>query len=166
MPTHPVIRNAEPSDHSAIISVMTDWWGGRDLRVMLPRLFLVHFSNTSFAATLGNDLVGFLIGFLSPALPAEAYVHFMGVHPDHRGKGLGRALYRRFFDLCLENGRTVVRACTSPVNKGSVRFHRKMGFRLEPGDGEVDGLPATMDYNRPGDPKVLFVKQLGKETVS
>ena len=100
------------------------------------------------------------MGFLSPARPGEGYIHFAGVHPDYRGRGIGTHLYERFFDLCREGGRTMVRSCTSPVNKGSVNFHRRMGFSLSRGNARVDGLEVTLDYNRPDDPKVLFERAL------
>lgn len=150
------VRNCTPEDHARIIEVMGEWWDGRDLTRMLPRLFLVHFTNTSFVVEKGGSLIGFLIGFLSPSRPREGYIHFVGVHPEHRGSGIGAFLYHRFFDLCRENNREIVRACTSPVNKGSVVFHRQMGFRILEGDAEMDGVPVTLDYNRPNDPKVLF----------
>ena len=38
------------------------------------------------------------------------------------------------------SGRILVRAVTSPVNRGSVAFHQRMGFQLEPGDAQVDGI--------------------------
>jgi GNAT superfamily N-acetyltransferase len=82
----------------------------------------------------------------------------MGVHPDFRKKGIGTTLYERFFEICQTQGRTIVRACTSPVNRSSVEFHERIGFQLDPGDDEIDGLPVTRDYNRPGDHKVRFTK--------
>jgi hypothetical protein len=33
------IRKAEPIDQNQIIGALQDWWGGRDLTAMLPRLF-------------------------------------------------------------------------------------------------------------------------------
>jgi GNAT superfamily N-acetyltransferase len=84
----------------------------------------------------------------------------VGVHPGYRGRGLARDLYQRFFDVCREQGRSVVRSCTSPVNRGSIAFHQRMGFRIEPGDRVDGGVPVTLDYNRPGDPKVLFTIEL------
>ena len=109
-----------------------------------------------------SRMIGFLIEFLSPSpkLKNEAYVHFMGVLPDFRKKGIGKALYERFFKICQRHGRTVVRACTSPVNRGSVEFHERIGFELDPGDDKIDGLPVTRDYNRPGDHKVRFIKTI------
>jgi ribosomal protein S18 acetylase RimI-like enzyme len=154
------IRYAVPSDHPRIISVMPEWWGGRDLTGMLPKLFLVHFHHTSLVAERDGEFVGFLVGFLSPSRKHEGYIHFVGVHPDFRKKGLGREIYRRFFSICREHGRSLVRSCTSPVNKGSIDFHKKLGFAIDAGDGAVDGVPVTPDYNRPNDPKVLFKKYL------
>ena len=152
------IRSAQPQDHDHIISALQNWWGGRDLTAMLPKLFLNHFNDTSLIIENKDQMIGFLIGFMSPALKDEAYVHFMGVHPNFRKKGIGRTLYQRFFDICRTNGRTVVRACTSPVNGGSVGFHRRIGFQIESGDDEIDGVPVTRDYNRPGDHNVLFTR--------
>ncbi len=154
------IRKALSSDHPRIMEVMPEWWGGRDLRPMLPRLFLVHFNDTSLIAEDRGMLAGFLVGFLSSSRSDEAYIHFVGVHPAHRNQGLARALYTRFFDMCRLNGRTAVRSCTSPVNRGSISFHRRLGFLPEEGDAEDRGVPVTLDYNRPGDAKVLFRKRL------
>ena len=154
------IRKADPLDHDRIIGALQEWWGGRDLTAMLPKLFLNHFHDTSFVAENDDQMIGFLIGFLSPSpkLKNEAYVHFMGVHPNFRNKSIGKTLYVRFFEVCRTYGRTVVRACTSPVNKGSVEFHKRIGFQLDAGDDEIDGFPVTRDYNRPDDHKVRFSK--------
>jgi GNAT superfamily N-acetyltransferase len=166
LPRGLIIRKACSADHTRIIAVLKAWWGGRDLTALLPRLFLDHFGNTSFIiekALEGAEerpLVAFLIGFLSPARTDEGYIHFVGVAPGHRGCGIGAHLYARFFDLCRENGRHIVRSCTSPVNHTSVAFHRKMGFDISKGDAHIDGWEVTNDYNRPGDPKVCFERKL------
>ena len=156
LPIDLTIRNSKPSDHQRIISVMKDWWGGRDLTWMLPKLFLVHFCDTSFIIEKSEDLMAFLIGFLSQSKVNEGYIHLVGVHPDYRGMGLGEFLYHRFFQICKANNRNTIRSCTSPVNKGSIEFHRKVGFSILRGDAEIDGIQVTLDYNGPGDPKVLF----------
>lgn len=149
-------RSSITSDHPRIIHVLKDWWGGRDLTWMLPRLFLVHFNTTSFVVEKDDQLIAFLIGFLSPTKPKEGYIHFAGVHPGHRGIGIGKHLYHRFFNRCKEDGRDTVRCCTSPVNKGSIAFHKKLGFSISPGDAEIEDTQVTLDYNKPNDPKVLF----------
>jgi len=154
------IRPAQPADHKQIVDVIPAWWGGRDLRHAVPRLFLDHFADTSFIAEQSGRMTGFLVGFLSPRRPREGYAHFMGVDPAWHGRGIGRLLYEQFFGLCRAQGRDTVRACTSPINRASVAFHQKMGFDLVPGDDQSEGIPFIRDYNRPGDPKVEFVKRL------
>jgi hypothetical protein len=154
------IRKGKPSDHAKINSVMQQWWDGRDLTAMLPKLFFIHFRDTVLILEQGADLIGFLVGFLSQSHQNEAHIHFVGVHPDFRKKGLGSALYNHFFDICQKHKRTIIRACTSPVNKGSIEFHKKMGFQIEPGNGKIEGVPVTLDYNRPGDHKISFAKSL------
>jgi ribosomal protein S18 acetylase RimI-like enzyme len=118
---------------------------------MLPRLFLDHFSASSLVAE-DPRLCGFLIGFPSPSLPDEAYIHFVGVSPGSRGTGLGRALYRSFLDAAAADGRRVVRAITSPFNAGSIAFHRALGFSVE---GPVEG------HNGPGTSYMLFSRSCG-----
>lgn len=150
------IRNTLPTDHQRIISVMPDWWDGRDLRSMLPKVFFVHFCNTSFVVEADNQLIGFLVGFMSQTDENIGYIHFVGVDPRFRKKGVGRMLYNRFFKQCELNERTIIKSCTSPINKLSISFHQRMGFIIEAGDGEIDGMPVTLDYLGVNDPKVLF----------
>ena len=103
------MRTAVPADYDRIAPLVDGWWGGRQMIDMLPRLFFVHFSDTAFVAEDGGELAGFLAGFLSQSKPDEAYIHFVGVSPGHRGRGVGRLLYERFFDAVRAQSRTVVR---------------------------------------------------------
>lgn len=160
LPKDITIRNSEPSDHHRIITVLKDWWDGRDLTWMLPKLFLIHFCDTSFIIERDDELIAFLIGFLSQSNTDEGYIHFAGVHPDYRGMGIGEYLYKQFYKVCKENQRDIIRACTSPVNKGSIEFHKKIGFQIGRGNAKVDGIPVTPDFNQPNDPKVLFKKRI------
>ena len=146
------VRHAEPADYGRVIGRVNAWWGGRDMAPMLPRLFFVHFEGTSYVVDDGEgQLAAFLIGFLSQTDPKEAYIHFMGVSPEHRGGGLGRQLYERFFEDARAAGRTRVTCVTSPGNEGSVAFHEALGFTSE---------SVAHDYDGPGEDRVLFVKTL------
>ena len=154
------VRPLRPSDYRPVISVIDDWWGGRHMADMLPRLFFEHFTDTSFAAERDGELVGFLVGLRSQSRPGEAYIHFVGIHPAERGRGLGRRLYERFFAAARAQGCDLVRAVTSPVNQGSVRFHQRMGFDIVPGDAAVDGVPVATGYDGDAQDRVRFVKHL------
>lgn len=154
------MRNVQPSDYLPIISGLNDWWGGRKVSAMLPRLFFEHFRETSFIVEQDDQRIGFLIGFFSPSLSDEAYIHFVGVHPDFRKQGIGRMLYERFFTLMRQNGRRVVRCVTSPINKGSIAYHTSMGFQIEPQDTQMDGVAYKADYDGIGEHRVQFVKRI------
>lgn len=146
------IRHAEPADYGRVIGRVNAWWGGRDMAPMLPRLFFVHFEGTSYVVDDDQgQLAAFLIGFLSQTEPDESYVHFVGVAPEHRGEGLGRRLYERFFEDARAQGRTRARCVTSPANEASVAFHKALGFEVE---------RVARDYDGPGEDRVLFVKRL------
>jgi ribosomal protein S18 acetylase RimI-like enzyme len=145
------IRHAEPSDHARVAAVIDDWWGGRRMRDMLPRLFFTHFRDTSFVAEEQGELAGFLCGFLSQTYPEQAYIHFVGLSPEHRGAGLARELYERFFAAARAAGRTSVHCVTSPQNAGSIAFHRRLGFDIE---AEVEG------YDGSGESRVLLARAL------
>jgi GNAT superfamily N-acetyltransferase len=88
----------------AVISVIDDWWNGRRMADKLPRLFFEHFTDTCFAAERDGELVGFLVGSTSQSRPGEAYIHFVGVHPGERGRGLGRRLYEHLLCRCAGTG--------------------------------------------------------------
>ncbi|WP_246002958.1 GNAT family N-acetyltransferase [Nocardia tenerifensis] len=135
-----VIRVARAADYDAIAGVVDAWWG-REILPVLPRLFLDHFHRTSLVAKVDGRMVGFLIGFPSPSEAEEAYIHFVGVHPQWRRSGLACELYERFFATARAYERRVVTAITAPTNETSIAFHRRMGFT-------VDGPVA--DYNGPG----------------
>jgi len=154
------LRNIKASDFEPIVLVVNDWWGGRDVSGLLQMLFFKHFKSTSFVAEIDGEMVGFLVGFLSQDLKDEAYIHFVGTHPEFRKQKVARTLYEKFFEIVKAEDRNIVRCLTSPVNKTSIAFHTKMGFTIEPKDIEIDGIPTAKDYDGKGHDRALFVKNL------
>lgn len=159
------IRHAEPSDYQPIIEVLNEWWGGRQMADMLPKLFFVHFRPTTFVAESEGDIIGFVSGFVSQTFPQEAYIHFVGVHPEFRGKGLGKALYERFFAAVEALGVGTVRCVTSPVNRASIAFHSRMGFLMQGSEKTTGGIPVAPDYDGRGEDRVLFHKPVESEVM-
>lgn len=129
------IRELEPTDRGRVLAVIDGWWG-RPMSAMLPRAFFGHFRDSSFVIEQGEELVAFLVGFLSQAEAGEAYIHAVAVAPELRRRGLGRLLYRHFIDVVSRRGAVRVRAITSQANSGSLAFHRRLGFSVENPKGE------------------------------
>ncbi len=148
------VRGLLESDHATIVSVVDGWWGGRRVAEKLPRLFFRYFRETSFVIEEDGALIAFLVGIAGDG--EEAYIHFVGVHPEYRGRGVGRHLYERFFDEARLRGCMRVRSITSPVNEGSIAFHERLGFGIVAGDREVGGVSVHSDYDGDGKDKVVF----------
>jgi ribosomal protein S18 acetylase RimI-like enzyme len=160
----PRIRNLREEDYPFLRSVVNDWWAGRQIADLMPRFLFQHFQATGFAAVADGvppRIVGFLIGFVSPTHPEQAYIHLVGVDPTYRGKGLGRALYYRFFETARGFGCRYVRCITTPTNTVSIEFHRRMGFVVEPGDAvTAAGVAVRSNYSGVGRDRVCFIKDL------
>jgi ribosomal protein S18 acetylase RimI-like enzyme len=157
------LRRPTEADHPVLVAQVDDWWGGRKVHQLFPRLWLQHFSGTSWVAEDGDGrLVGFLVGFMSADRPDEAYIHMVGTSPNDRGAGLGRALYERFFEDVRERGARRVSAITWPGNRTSVAFHRSMGFTPADGPGTQNlyGTPAYPDYDAEGDDRAVFSREI------
>jgi ribosomal protein S18 acetylase RimI-like enzyme len=156
------LRFVIASDYDTILPQINEWWGGRQMSDMLPKLFFEHFNNTSFIAEKDGVIIGFLIGFLSQSNFSEAYIHFVGVHPNYRKQKIGKVLYEEFFKISRQNSRSIIRCVTSPVNKASINFHLKMGFSIEKGTQMIDGISVFQNYDGPNQDRVLFKKKLGE----
>jgi GNAT superfamily N-acetyltransferase len=152
-------RRPTEADYRAIAAVVDDWWGERRQVDQLPRLWLQHFSGTSW---LGEDdagrLVGFLVGFISPDDPTTAVCHLIGVAPGHRRRGIGRALYGRFQDDARAATARRIVAVAWPGEPAAVRFHLALGF--EPTTGpetqRLYGTPAVPEYDFGRVDRVVF----------
>src|SRR5580658_1974292 len=110
-------RPAQPEDYDTIAAVVGTWWG-RPVLGSLPRVFFDLFHRTSLVVDGAAGPDAFLAGILSPSDPRQAYIHFVGVAPAARQRGLGRALYEQFFTMARADGRREVSAITAPANTG------------------------------------------------
>jgi ribosomal protein S18 acetylase RimI-like enzyme len=158
------LRRPTEADHARILPVVDDWWGGRPLHHLLPRLWLQHFTGTSWVAeTADGRLAGFLIGFISPDHSTTGYIHMVATSPNLRRQGLGRRMYEAFIEDVRDRGVLAVQAITWAGNRTSLAFHASMGFRIHDGPGtrRVFGVPAFVDYEGAGSDICLLELDLG-----
>jgi ribosomal protein S18 acetylase RimI-like enzyme len=156
-------RRPTEDDHARIVGLVDEWWGGRRMRALLPRLWFQHFTGTSWIAEEESGrLAGFIVAFISQDDPSTGYVHMVAADPNKRRGGVGRALYEQVFGDLRPRGVRRVRAVTWPGNRQSVSFHRSMGFRVDAGPDTQNlyGTPAYADYDGEGDDRVVFTRDL------
>lgn len=148
------IRGIQKSDYDFIVSVLDRWWGGPSRELAHP-MFYWELGDRALIAEEDGAVVGFLLGFHAAGSrasgpPRTAYVHMVGIHPDHRRRGVGKDLYEEFLTHARAGGCERVKAITNVGNEGSVAFHRALGFSV------VD----EPDYAGPGRARVVFMRSL------
>jgi ribosomal protein S18 acetylase RimI-like enzyme len=155
-------RRPAEADYLRIVRVVDDWWG-RSLSSLLPRLWLQHFTGTSWLAEQPDGrIAGFLIGFLSPDHADMAYCHMIATSPSLRRHGVGAALYEHFISDARADGRTILQAVTWPGNYASLAFHRSLGFEIVEGPGSQNlyGTPAQAGFDFDRDDKAIMIRRI------
>lgn len=140
------IRNITTNDYERLADVVNEWGGRSNIYQIVPRLFFEHFQPTSFLIELHGETIGILIGFISQTDEKQAYVHFVGVNPKFRQQGIGRQLYKHFFDSVKQYGCLEVHCVTTPLNRASIAFHESLGFMAN----------KQKDYSGPGEDRITF----------
>ncbi len=71
--------------------------------------------------------------FLRPHHPMPAFTSTaeitIFIHPEYRGRGIGRSLVDRLVDEAKKMGISSILAGISSRNEGSIAFHERLGFR-------------------------------------
>jgi ribosomal protein S18 acetylase RimI-like enzyme len=86
----------------------------------------------SFVAEIDGEMVGFSINrstYLMVPLTEVCIIHAILVHPDHRGKGIGRKLIQALLNLCQTEGIGTVRALIPRDNKELQAIFERKGFK-------------------------------------
>jgi L-amino acid N-acyltransferase YncA len=156
-------RRPVEADHANVVEVVDEWWGGRKMRALLPRLWFQHFTGTSWVLEAPDGrLAGFIVAFISPDDLTTGYVHMVATDPNWRRAGIGRALYQRVFEDFVALGVQRIKAITWPGNRASVAFHTAIGFRIDDGPGtqRLYGTPAYPNYDGWDEDRVVFTRDL------
>ena len=86
----------------------------------------------------------------------------VGTSPNHRGAGLGRMLYERFFEDVRARGRPAGRRrdLAGQPDVGRVPPRDGLRARPRPGTQNLYGTPAYPDYDADGDDRVVFSREI------
>lgn len=143
-----------PADYATILEQHASFWGERDLRAAHHPVLVHELAGSSIALRDGDELVGYLFGFVVPET-GVGYVHLVGVRGEHRRRGLATRLWEEFEKLARARGATSLKAITTPANEMSIGFHSSLGM----------GVQRVADYAGPGHDRIVFTRPLDEPGV-
>jgi len=88
----------------------------------------------SYVAVEKGEVVGFLFSQIIEHvnnIDKVLWIDNVGVHPDHRRKGVGLKLLRRAALDAKKKGAKAVQSVLMPDSKNAVMLHKKVGFFLD-----------------------------------
>lgn len=144
-----IVRGIHKADYDFVVSVLDRWWGGPSRELAHP-LFFWELGHRALIAEEDDRVVGFLFGFHAEGPPRTAYIHMVGIHPDHRRRGVGKQLYEEFLAHARAGDCEQVKAITNVGHTGSIEFHSALGF----------SVTEEPDYAGAGRARVVFRRSL------
>ena len=132
------------------------------------KIMLRYFQNTCFIAEEGGEIVGFLMGFVSPVHESTYFLWQVGVSPATRGKGVGKLLLKAAENHLKEMDIRKIEVTVDPENEPSLRLFKSSGYmNISRQEGEtvhvLENL-AVKDYYSPGRHFVLFEKRIPNQS--
>src|SRR5205807_1580797 len=108
---------AELEDAGRILGVMVATWGEHQLIPTELIRALQGSGNLPYGAFRGEEMIGYVLGFLGPDPVDGVHVHshMLAVVPDRRHRGVGRALKLAQRAAALDAGVHVVRWTFDPM---------------------------------------------------
>ncbi len=101
---------------------------GTEMPARVHRAFR-DFAASGSSVTLVAECDGEVVGWTARDGDAD-YVSDLWVHPDHQGRGAGRALLEHVFSLMRTEGIGRARIATHARNAGAIRLYGRCGFVL------------------------------------
>jgi len=134
-----IIREAAEADIDAIARLLADDGLGRGREAPGDAVYARAFramsaqpGNVYLVAEEGGALVGCLqftvIHGLSRKGASRAQIEGVRVHADHRGQGIGEALFEAAFERAAASGCTLVQLTTDRSRADALRFYERLGF--------------------------------------
>ncbi|MDQ1660600.1 MAG: hypothetical protein QOJ68_580 [Blastococcus sp.] len=124
-------------------------WTDEEVRALHDPLFFHQLGGFGALALTPEDTdAGYLLGVVSA--DRLAVVHALAVHPDHRGRGVGRALVERFARLATAAGARAIQAVVVPGDLAGTALATRFGATAAP----------SPDHAGPGVDRVVLTRSL------
>lgn len=131
------IRKITAADHEAVGAVGFAAWAASDAfedsyldpdviaKVQHAFAIFPETSGEIFLAEQGEAIIGWCARENEPNYASDLWVH-----PDHQGKGVGRALLLHLCELMAAEGLATARLDTHARNERAIRLYERCGFSI------------------------------------
>ncbi|PXX71508.1 ribosomal protein S18 acetylase RimI-like enzyme [Nocardia tenerifensis] len=126
-------------------------------------LYAHLFSSTCPVATLDGRLVGATTAFRSQDDPHEMYIQDVMVHPDHRRRGITKALLAHVRQCAADLGCRRLYLTSEPDNPAAHHTWSALGFRNLPGDNTIGDISIITDFKGPGRSRAVYELTLERD---
>jgi len=151
---HPhLVRPAGPGDLAALAALERAVFGAEAYPPFFFRQALDVFGPLLLVGEAEGGVAGYTLGGLA-AGSTEGWVLSLAVAPEHRGRGVARALTEAVLAALAERGATRVRLTADPENRPAASLYERLGF-AEVGTED--------DYFGPGQRRVVMARRVGAE---
>jgi len=168
------IRPVREDDFLILKTDHADFWRREDNPDPAPEqtggiyhLFTRHFQDTCFVAEADGQVIGYLLGLISPTRQGEAYIHNLAVRRRWRGQGIGRLLYYTFRKTVYARGARRISLLVRPSNKRGLSFYLGLGMHpVTEGATLRDGLWVQVGFHGGDEDRIIMVEELPPPQIS
>ena len=129
---------------------LSDYW-------LYAKLF-----STTCPVAMANDntIIGAVIAFRSQDDPADVYIQDVMTHPQHRRRGITRALLQSVRSQAEKWGCQRLYLTSEPDNQPAHATWTALGFHNVPGDQKINGISVITDFKGPGRSRAIYQSPL------
>jgi GNAT superfamily N-acetyltransferase len=140
---HQLMELGEPYIRARTLS---DYW-----------LYATLFSTTCPVALADDSTIaGAVIAFRSQDQPTDVYVQDVMTHPQHRRRGITRALLQSVRSQAEKWDCRRIYLTSEPDNQAAHASWTTLGFDNVPGDHRINGISVITDYKGPGRDRAVY----------
>ncbi|MEV4129317.1 GNAT family N-acetyltransferase [Nocardia sp. NPDC049707] len=103
-----------------------------------------------------NTVTGAVIAFRSQTDPGDVYIQDVMIHPQHRRRGIARALLQSVRSQAEKWACERLYLTSEPDNQAAQATWATLGFVNVPGDHENDGVSIITDFKGPGRSRAVY----------
>jgi len=123
-------------------------------------LYATLFSATCPLAVVDGAIAGAMIAFRSQDDPADIYLQDVITHPDHRRRGITRALIATVAERGIGWGCRRLYLTSEPDNHPAHTAWTMLGFANVAGDHTIGEVSVITDFKGPGKTRAVYEKLL------